>query len=561
VADTGSIFRKVSLDRLSSPEQLDQKLTVITPIGWIAMISLAVLILAAAAWGYLGAISNKVSGSGVLMFGNGIVSITSQTSGQVTDVSVKAGDDVQKGQVIARVAQEDLERQITQVKDHITALQNVNVENLDLSINSLNNDIYSQFSPIAGQIRAARVQYEAQKEQAKKGEQDVTNQKAQQAQQIASLQKQIATQKAQISEYGKMLDYQRKVNLENAKSTDSQQDSSQTQVGLSLAQLQDNLATARQDLANNQVLFDQGVISAAELKTYSDNVASLESQIATERLNIRNNAPKSYDQLANSPDYDPTMASMQSQLESLQLQLSQAQANDAQLNNSFTDYLWGAYNQTGDQISSLTEQFDNQKQVLMRDYLKQLNDLQTQYNEKSAVTAQFAGTVSGLTVQPYDYIQPGSVLGNIIRGGLAAGSSNVILYVPMSQGKLVSAGMEADISPTTVKSEEHGYIIGKVISVSGSSVTQDNMMAILQNQQLVQIFGGQTAVMEVDVQLLPDKGTVSGYKWSTPEGPPFTISPGTLCGGQIRVSDQRPVDLVVPFIKKLFSNPGGAKIQ
>jgi len=552
MSNNSAIFRKVSLDRLSSPEQLDQKLTVISPIGWVAMISLAVLILAAAAWGYLGVIPDKVGGGGVLMYGSGIVSITSQTSGQVTDVSVKAGDNVKKGQVIARVEQEDLDRQIKRVKEDIAALQTVNVENLDLNIGSLNNDIYSQFAPLAGQIRSARVQYEAQKEQARKGEQDVTNQKEQQAQQVASLQKQIATQQAEISQYRDLLEYKRKVDLDNAGAADTKQDSSQSQVGLSLTQLEDNLTAAKQDLTNGQVLYDQGIISSSELKSYSDKVKSLESQIATERLDINNNTPKSYDQILNSPTYDPTMASMQSQLESLQLQLAQAQKSDAQLNNTFTDYLWGAYNQTGDQISSLTEQFANQKQVLMQDYLKQLDELQTQYNEKSAVTAEFAGTVSGLTVQPYDYIQPGNVLGNIIRGGLEAGSSNVILYVPLEKGKLVSTGMEADISPTTVKSEEHGYIIGKVVSVSGSSVTQDNMLSTLQNQQLVQAFGGQAAVIEVDVQLQSDGSTVSGYKWSTPKGPPFTISPGTICMGQIRVSAQRPVDLVVPFIKRLF---------
>ena len=46
------IFRKVSLDRLSSPEELDQRLTVVSPIGWVALIAVALLISAGFIWGF-----------------------------------------------------------------------------------------------------------------------------------------------------------------------------------------------------------------------------------------------------------------------------------------------------------------------------------------------------------------------------------------------------------------------------------------------------------------------------------------------------------------------------
>jgi len=394
-----SMFRKVSLDRLSSPEQLDQKITLVSPLGWIAVASLAVLILAAVTWGYLGIIYNKVAGSGVLMYSDGIVRITSHTGGQVADVSVRAGDFVEKGQIIARVTQDDLVRQIERVKENIACLETMNVETLDLDIGLSGIEIYSEFSRLAGEVRSARIQYEEQ-----------------------------------IAEGG-------------------------------------------------------------EIKTFSEYIRG---------------------------------------------------ANNQRDNNQT------ATNQTGDHAFFLAEQFAHHQQVLRQDYLRRLEVLQTEYSEKSVIKAEFSGIISGLTVQPFDFLQAGNVLGNIVRGGLAAGSSNVILYVPLDKGKLVESGMKVNVSPATVNREEHGYILGQVVSVSASSVTQEHMMSTLQNLQLVQAFGRESAVIEVEVELFREGNTASGYQWSTPMGAPFVISPGTVCGGEILVSNQRPVDMVVPFIKRLF---------
>jgi len=122
----------------------------------------------------------------------------------------------------------------------------------------------------------------------------------------------------------------------------------------------------------------------------------------------------------------------------------------------------------------------------------------------------------------------------------------------VEKGRLVEAGREVRRSPTTVNREEYGYIIGQVVSVSASYVTQEHMMATLQNQQLVAAFSGGSAVLEVEVDLFRDDNTVSGYRWSTPKGAPFVVSPGTICGGEIKVSDRRPVEMIVPFVKKFF---------
>ncbi len=63
----GQIFRKTALERLSSPEELDSLLQVTTPKGWVALVALGGLVLAAVAWGGFGTLPVKVGCQGVLL--------------------------------------------------------------------------------------------------------------------------------------------------------------------------------------------------------------------------------------------------------------------------------------------------------------------------------------------------------------------------------------------------------------------------------------------------------------------------------------------------------------
>jgi HlyD family secretion protein len=48
------VFRKAALDRLASPEQLDELIPVVDARGWIAALGIGVLTAAVIAWGFLG---------------------------------------------------------------------------------------------------------------------------------------------------------------------------------------------------------------------------------------------------------------------------------------------------------------------------------------------------------------------------------------------------------------------------------------------------------------------------------------------------------------------------
>ncbi|HVY69919.1 MAG TPA: NHLP bacteriocin system secretion protein, partial [Verrucomicrobiae bacterium] len=64
-----SIFRQAALDRLSSPEQLDELMHVTDPRAWMALGALGLVLVTALAWGVWGSIPTKVKAEGILIRG------------------------------------------------------------------------------------------------------------------------------------------------------------------------------------------------------------------------------------------------------------------------------------------------------------------------------------------------------------------------------------------------------------------------------------------------------------------------------------------------------------
>jgi len=122
------IFRKVALERLSSPEQLDQLVQVTNPRGWLALGTLGALLLAAIGWGIWGSIPTEATGSGILIRQGGVSDVVTAATGQVDEILVKVGDVIAKGQLVARIRQDAIVRQIRGNQSKLAALQRENEE-------------------------------------------------------------------------------------------------------------------------------------------------------------------------------------------------------------------------------------------------------------------------------------------------------------------------------------------------------------------------------------------------------------------------------------------------
>jgi HlyD family secretion protein len=119
-------------------------------------------------------------------------------------------------------------------------------------------------------------------------------------------------------------------------------------------------------------------------------------------------------------------------------------------------------------------------------------------------------------------------------------------YVPIGPGKQIKPGMSVQVSPSSVDPAQYGYLIGRVQSVSDFPATEQDLSLLLNNDQLTKLLLSNGPVLQIVVNLERDRGTASGYKWSSPKGPPFQLTHGTLATVKVVIGEQRPIHLVLP---------------
>lgn len=162
-------------------------------------------------------------------------------------------------------------------------------------------------------------------------------------------------------------------------------------------------------------------------------------------------------------------------------------------------------------------------------------------------------------VSPYD----GQVLelkvssgGNVAMGAPIlsiqpdARNLELVAYVSASDAKDIAKGMEVQVSPSSIKREEYGFMKGEVAYVSDYPATPAALMRNFENESLSQALSALGPVTEVRVALKTDSATPSGFQWSASRGPAVIITSGTICTVRIVTHQQRPISLVFPYLKK-----------
>ncbi|TXT39610.1 MAG: Membrane-fusion protein [Comamonadaceae bacterium] len=123
MSEKNQLFRKVSLDRLSSPEQLDALMQVTSAKGWVALLAICGLLFMALLWGIWGSIPTRITGSCILIRPGGVSEVVANGGGRVADISVDVGDLVREGQMIARIERLDALEQIRSVEAKLHELK------------------------------------------------------------------------------------------------------------------------------------------------------------------------------------------------------------------------------------------------------------------------------------------------------------------------------------------------------------------------------------------------------------------------------------------------------
>ncbi len=147
------IYREVALSKLDSPEELDKLIRVTDLRAWLALGGGLFLILLALAWGIVGSIPDVIQASGVLVRPGGIQQVRISQTGQLTEVSVKAGDQVKTNQVIAKLKPADASPPVELRSPADGTVLDVSKDlNTTLRLDSLIATIESTSQPLQGLI-------------------------------------------------------------------------------------------------------------------------------------------------------------------------------------------------------------------------------------------------------------------------------------------------------------------------------------------------------------------------------------------------------------------------
>ena len=97
------LYRKSSIEKLSNPEQLDKAITISSPMSWIALLGVVLIIISTVLWSIFGALPTTVTVSGIVAAPTDVCAIYSNYSGTVTKVLKKVGDKVNINDEVAKV--------------------------------------------------------------------------------------------------------------------------------------------------------------------------------------------------------------------------------------------------------------------------------------------------------------------------------------------------------------------------------------------------------------------------------------------------------------------------
>jgi HlyD family secretion protein len=128
----------------------------------------------------------------------------------------------------------------------------------------------------------------------------------------------------------------------------------------------------------------------------------------------------------------------------------------------------------------------------------------------------------------------------------ATSGLQAVVFVSVDDARKIDAGMPARLDLASVKKDEFGLLQGQVTSANEFPSNQQEMMRVLDNDAFVQSLTAAGALVKVQIALLRDPTTATGYQWSFKTGPPGHLETGMLCSATITIAEQRPIDLLSP---------------
>jgi len=466
------LFRKEALERISSPERLDQIMQVVSFQKWIPLAAFSTIIGAGAVWSIVGRIPVTVNGQGVLVFPSKVVPFQSQGAGRLLTLKVRVGDVVKKGQVIAIIDQAELQKKLQQTKAKLEQLR------------SQDRD--------ASTLQQQRIGLD----------------------QVA-LQQQRLTLENSLQATQSVSPLLREKGLESIRS-DRQNLQQRLQTTREL------LPTLRQRYEIRQQLLQEGAVSG-------DAVLQARQELI---------------------DGEARVNDAQSQLKQLDVKEADAQRQYLENLNSIRDLQARLKELDTKQASQAQQDLDaltNRKKE-MQETAREIAQLQLQLKNTGQIVSQHTGRIIELSASPGQLISQGGTVG-AIEAQDSTGKLMSVAFFPAGEGKKLKPGMKLQITPTTVKREEFGGIVGTINSISTFPITQEGAVHSIGSAEAVKALLSQGPQIEAIATLQPDSSTFSGWKWSSSKGPTQKVTSGTPTIVRVMVEERAPISFVFPILK------------
>ena len=580
------VFRKSAMDKLSSPEQLDKSITIVSPSFWIAAIGGGVIIAVLLVWSILGRLPIHVSASGIYLGKSGVNSVVSEADGIVEEVYISDGDYVEVGQVIAKLDSKDVEDELAKLQERRAAVEAVtlfstddvatadNKQLIDMKAQMITSDASLNSTQQMLDLRQKELYSQTATANSAKVTQD--NKKAafetagnayNDAQYALSDASDAYSAAADV--FG---DYQEAAK----KMSEPEEPEPVVPEPLPVAEPEtveapaeddpeyDAKYAAYQQYIADKALYDQYLIDLEAYNTYQElytdylkdkakydgfmteyneayaAVVAASEKVSSAKKDARKaeadykKAETEYSSAANTYSIEyQTQKSLESTVSQLEAQL----LSEEKL--------------SGDQEQSFKLQFDTAKDSI----LSQLdNDIEKYQKQVDLMTlkSRVSGKVSSLNIAAGNPLQRGMQICSISPVP-DTDAEGVICYISMSEGKKIKAGMKVNVFPSTVNRQEYGHMEGTVVSVSEYVVSSEEMMNQLGNSGLVQTFQQGGPVMKIVCDLRTDPNTVSGYFWSSKKGKDVEVESGTLISAEIVTEEKAPISMLIPLLKEKLS--------
>ncbi len=527
------LFRKESLERLSSPERLDQLMNVVDPKAWLPLATVGGLIVVGVAWSIFGRLPLTVTGQGVLIQPRRIVEVHASTEGLITNLNIQSGDSVNEDTILATIQQSTLEQRIAQERQKLANLI------------SQNQDVVS-----GDQIRKA-LELESLAKERKNLEERLNRAEIWSVLRGKNLDLLTANRESLRTSLKNNQTILPELRDKNTQSLKEKRDGLMERI----KQIKNLLPTLEERINQRRNLLEKQLITGDALlnaeQEYFNSLTEL-SNLETQLSQI----------VVEEADAQRQYLSGLSEIDNIKLKIQEVEVQEADIQRQYLDGL-STIDELKTKIAEISIREARLAQEIFEKSLdgknrieevrRQIAQLEKELADKSKITSEYNGRVLEVSVVPGQLINAGTRLGAIEIEDDNQQLVSVV-YFADKDGKQIKEGMQVQVTPSLVKRERYGGIVGTVTKVSTFPVTLNDMKTIIGSEDIAKHLGeslGGKAPIQVFADLETDPNTISGYRWSSSDGPALEISSGTTTEVRVKVGEVAPISYIIPMFRSI----------